>query len=39
VASQGLALGRAGRVHVAQDGDTVWIGGDVAPCISGTVHL
>uniref|UniRef100_UPI0035C0116D PhzF family phenazine biosynthesis protein n=1 Tax=Ideonella aquatica TaxID=2824119 RepID=UPI0035C0116D len=39
VASQGLALGRAGRVHVAQDGDTVWIGGDVAPCISGTVSL
>lgn len=39
VASQGLALGRAGRVHVAQDGDTVWIGGDIAPCISGTVQL
>ena len=40
VASQGLALGRAGRVHVARDADgTVWIGGDVAPCISGTVHL
>lgn len=40
VASQGLALGRAGRVHVARDAEgTVWIGGDVAPCISGTVHL
>jgi PhzF family phenazine biosynthesis protein len=39
VASQGLALGRAGRVHVAQEGDTVWIGGDVAPCIGGTVTL
>ena len=39
VAAQGAALGRAGRVHVAQDGDTVWIGGDVAGCIEGTVDL
>ena len=39
VAAQGHCLGRAGRVHVAQDGDTVWIGGDVAACISGTVTL
>ena len=28
VAAQGTALGRAGRVHVEQRGDTVWIGGD-----------
>ena len=39
VAAQGAALGRAGRVHVAQDGETVWIGGDVAGCIEGTVDL
>ena len=39
VAAQGSAMGRAGRVHVRQDGDTVWIGGDVAACISGTAML
>ena len=39
VAAQGAALGRAGRVHVEQDGETVWIGGDVAACIAGTVEL
>lgn len=41
VAAQGSALGRAGRVHVERDAasGTVWIGGDVAPCISGTVAL
>lgn len=37
VAAQGTALGRAGRVHVERDGDTVWIGGEVAPCIEGRV--
>ncbi len=39
LATQGTALGRAGRVHVEQVGDTVWIGGDVAGCIEGTVAL
>ncbi|MFC0219548.1 PhzF family phenazine biosynthesis protein [Pseudochelatococcus lubricantis] len=39
VASQGTALGRQGRVHVAQDGADIWIGGHVAPCIRGTVVL
>ena len=39
VAAQGTALGRAGRVFVEQTGDTVWIGGDVAGCIEGTVAL
>lgn len=39
VAAQGAALGRAGRVHVQREGDTIWIGGDVSPCISGTVTL
>jgi len=40
LAAQGAALGRAGRVHVVQDADgTVWIGGDVAACISGTLTL
>jgi PhzF family phenazine biosynthesis protein len=39
VASQGTVLGRAGRVHVAEEGDTIWIGGDVASCIAGTITL
>ena len=39
VASQGTALGRAGRVHVAQEGGAIWIGGDVAGCVTGTITL
>jgi len=40
VASQGTALGRAGRVHVERDGaGTTWIGGDSVTCIDGTVQL
>lgn len=39
VAAQGTALGRAGRVHVESDGDTVWIGGEVTPCIEGRVTI
>jgi PhzF family phenazine biosynthesis protein len=39
VATQGHALGRAGRVHVERIGDTVWVGGDVAECIRGEVSL
>jgi len=39
VAAQGTAMGRAGRVHVQQQGEDIWIGGDVAACIEGTVQL
>lgn len=39
VAAQGTVLGRAGRVHVKQDGADIWIGGDVVTCINGTVEL
>ncbi len=39
VASQGSALGRAGRVHVLQEGTDVWVGGDVVLCIEGEVSL
>ena len=39
VAAQGGALGRAGRVFVEREGQTIWIGGHVAPCIDGTVRL
>jgi PhzF family phenazine biosynthesis protein len=40
VASQGTALGRAGRVHVSRDGDgTIWVGGGTVTCVAGTVDL
>ena len=39
LAAQGTALGRSGRVHVQQQGDVIWIGGDVAICVSGHVSL
>ena len=39
VAAQGTALGRAGRVFVEHDGTDVWIGGQVTPCIEGTLAL
>lgn len=39
VASQGTCLQRRGRVHLQQQGDTIWVGGDVATCIEGTVSL
>jgi PhzF family phenazine biosynthesis protein len=39
VAAQGTALGRAGRVHVAQDGDDIWIGGDCVTVVQGKAEL
>jgi PhzF family phenazine biosynthesis protein len=39
VAAQGAALGRAGRVFIEDDGQQVWVGGQVAPCIDGHVTL
>jgi PhzF family phenazine biosynthesis protein len=40
VASQGAALGRSGRVHIARDPDgTIWVGGGTITCISGQVEL
>ena len=40
VASQGAALGRAGRVHVSVDGDgQVWIGGGTVTCVEGTIEV
>lgn len=39
MASQGTVLGRAGRVYVQQDGDTIWIGGSSVTCIEGGVKL
>ena len=39
IASQGLALNRAGRVHVQRQGQDIWIGGDVITLIEGQVRL
>ena len=39
VASQGTALGRAGRVHVQREGETFWIGGASVSCVRGEVAL
>jgi PhzF family phenazine biosynthesis protein len=40
VASQGTALGRAGRVHVTQDADGgIWVGGGTVTCVDGAVEL
>lgn len=39
IASQGTALGRAGRVHVARVGDDIWIGGDTVTCIEGKINV
>jgi predicted PhzF superfamily epimerase YddE/YHI9 len=40
VASQGTALGRAGRVHLERDGDgEIWVGGASVTCVEGRVLL
>ena len=39
VAAQGTALQRAGRVHLRNDGEEVWVGGDVVEVIRGEVNL
>jgi len=40
VASQGTALGRAGRVYISRDPDgTIWVAGATVTCISGQVEL
>jgi PhzF family phenazine biosynthesis protein len=40
LATQGAAIGRAGRVHVSQDGDgTVWVGGRSETLVEGSVEI
>ena len=39
VASQGAAMGRAGRVSIEQIGDDIWVGGSAVTCISGQLTL
>ncbi|OLF54431.1 PhzF family phenazine biosynthesis protein [Pseudomonas chlororaphis] len=39
VVSQGLSMGRAGRIQVEQVGDEIWIGGATVTCIEGSLRL
>ncbi len=39
VAAQGTAMDRAGRVHIHQDGEAIWVGGESITCMDGTVLL
>jgi PhzF family phenazine biosynthesis protein len=40
VASQGTALGRAGRVEITRDSEgTIWVGGGTVTCVTGEVGL
>jgi PhzF family phenazine biosynthesis protein len=39
VAAQGTRLGRAGRVRIARDGATFWVGGTTVTCVRGEVDL
>ena len=39
VAAQGTLLQRARRLHIEQDGDTVWVGGDVTLLVDAEVPL
>jgi len=39
VAAQGARLARAGRVHIAREADTVWVGGSSVSCVRGDVSL
>jgi PhzF family phenazine biosynthesis protein len=40
VASQGTAIGRAGRVHVERDPDgAIWVGGGTVTCIEGRISI
>ena len=39
LAAQGTRLGRAGRVRIAREGTTIWVGGDTVTCIRGDVEV
>lgn len=39
VASQGTALGRAGRVFIEEHEGSVWVGGAAVTCVEGSVEL
>lgn len=37
--AQGTVLGHQGRVHITVEGDGIWVGGEVTPCVRGEVDL
>lgn len=39
LAAQGQCVGRAGRIHIEQEGRTTWVGGHSVCCIQGQVSL
>jgi PhzF family phenazine biosynthesis protein len=39
IASQGTAVGRAGRVHIESDDGEIWVGGESVTCIDGHVRI
>jgi len=39
IASQGTAVGRAGRVHVELEGEDIWVGGNTVTCIEGKINV
>ncbi len=39
IASQGTAIGRAGRIHVHETDGEIWVGGDAVTCIDGSVAI
>jgi predicted PhzF superfamily epimerase YddE/YHI9 len=40
LASQGRAIGRAGRIHISQDdGGTIWVGGRTETVIAGSTAI
>jgi predicted PhzF superfamily epimerase YddE/YHI9 len=40
VASQGTALGRAGRVHISREEDgTIWVAGGTVTCVAGEIDV
>lgn len=39
IAAQGTAMGRAGRVHVSTEGETIWIGGNTTTWVEGSVDI
>jgi PhzF family phenazine biosynthesis protein len=39
LAAQGTALGRAGRIHIRQEGDVTWVGGDTVTVITGETSV
>lgn len=38
-ARQGTVIGHRGRISIEQIGEQIWIGGDVQPCVTGSVTL